>query len=487
MKLNSFHLKLTGLFVLLAVLILGAGSLFGLRAIRGFSIETEQRLNRNLATVLADEFQPYLEDSIDRKMIEMEIERISGYNPRIETYLLGSNGMIKAAFPDNVEGFVDVAPLRAYMALMVNPPFLGPDPRRPGSEQPFSVAPVTIMGEQGCFVYVILGGEMYETIAGPIRQSYLYPILLSGLLVLFVSSALIAFALSTLFTRRLRAMQLVVQSFQGGDRTRRVASAGSDEITALGQSFNSMADTIDANISRLERADLMRRELVANVSHDLRSPLASISGYLETILIKNESLSAQDRQKYLEIGLRNTQKLSKLVDDLFELSKLDAMQIEPELVEFSLAELVHDIVLQYEPQAQEAQVQLEIDAPGRIATVHADIALVDRVISNLVENAIKHTPAGGKVRIVPSNENASWVSVKVIDTGNGIPADDLPYIFERFYKVDKSRGDDARGTGLGLAIAKKIIELHGGTLSVMSAANVGTTFSFQLPRKPTLV
>lgn len=156
---SSFHLKLTGLFTFVVLLLLGAVAVFGLRAMHGFSVETEQRLNRNLAHVLAEEFQPYLIDSIDRKMIEMELERVTGYNPRIETYLLGGNGEIKAAFPEPVDGVVDTAPLRSYMTLMVDPPFLGPDPARPGARQPFSVAPVTIMGEEGCFVYVILGGR----------------------------------------------------------------------------------------------------------------------------------------------------------------------------------------------------------------------------------------------------------------------------------------------------------------------------------------
>ncbi len=467
--------------MVLVTILLGLVAFFGLRALSDFSIETEQRLNRNLAKVLADEFQPYLIESIDRSMIEMEIERISGYNPKIETYLLGSNGMIKAAFPENIEGVVDVDPLQAFLDMSVQPPFLGPDPARPGKGRPFSVAPVTIMGEQGCFVYVVLGGEKYDTIAGPLRQSYLFPTLLKGFAVLLVFSALLAFALSKLVTRRLRQMQHVVQTYDAGEFRDRVEVKGSDEISTLGHSFNQMAGKIEASIERLEREDRMRRDLVANVSHDLRSPLASISGYLETILIKDASLSQEDRKKYLEIGLRNTQKLSKLVDDLFELSKLDAMQIEPEMVEFSLAELIHDIVLQYEQAARQNGVQLEIETAHKISTVRADIALVDRVISNLVENAIKHTPRGGKVQIVPSKQDENWVSVKVVDTGEGITEEELPYIFERFYKVDKSRSDSGSGTGLGLAIAKRIVELHGSTLSVESSIDEGTTFSFQLP------
>jgi signal transduction histidine kinase len=241
-----------------------------------------------------------------------------------------------------------------------------------------------------------------------------------------------------------------------------------------------MADTIEASVEDLRRTDRLRRELIANVSHDLRSPLAAMQGYLETIMMKHDDLAPDERERYLEIVLRNARSLSTLVGELFELSMLDAHQIEPQREAFSMAELVQDLVMQFTPMAEELNVTLDAELPDHLARVYADIALVERAISNLIDNALRYTPPGGTVRIVPSNEGDA-VSVSVIDTGYGIPPEDLPHIFERFYRVEKSRAPDKGGTGLGLAITKKILELHGSTLNVQSIVDRGTTFSFNLP------
>ena len=246
-------------------------------------------------------------------------------------------------------------------------------------------------------------------------------------------------------------------------------------------SFNQMADTIVGNMAELKRVDQLRRELIANVSHDLRSPLASIQGYLETIAIKDDALTASARKQYLDVALRNTQTLNTLVGELFELSKLDAQQIQPEKEAFSIAELVQDVVMKFKPQAESAHVNLMADLPERLSLVYADIALVERAISNLIDNAIRHTPPGGTVQVAPSNEKEG-VDIKIIDSGHGIAPEDLPYIFDRFYRAQKSRTPGkSGGAGLGLAIAKKILELHGSSLSVQSAQNQGTTFRFTLP------
>jgi signal transduction histidine kinase len=182
----------------------------------------------------------------------------------------------------------------------------------------------------------------------------------------------------------------------------------------------------------------------------------------------------------VKTALRNAQRLNDLVGELFELSKLETKQIEPNVERFPIAELVQDVVMQYQPRAEEQGIDLRAQLPERHARVEADIGLVERAFSNLIDNALHYTPEGGRVHVRLNNEHRE-VCVEVKDTGPGIPEDDLPHIFERFYRVDKSRDRDRGGAGLGLAIAKTILELHDCTLEVESTVGEGTTFRFRLP------
>jgi signal transduction histidine kinase len=275
-------------------------------------------------------------------------------------------------------------------------------------------------------------------------------------------------------------MQDVVADFEQGNFDRRVAVTSRDEIGRLGECFNRMADNLEETMEELRQADRMRRELVANVSHDLRSPIASIQGYLETVSMKDGDLDPEERQRYITTALKNTKRLNTLVSELFELSKLETKQIDPTIESFPLAELVQDVVMQYEPRADEQGIDLRVRMPERHVRVAADIGLVERALSNLIDNAIHYTPEGGEVRVRLDNEQTE-VCVEVADTGPGIPEDDLPHIFERFYRVEKSRDRDRGGAGLGLAIAKTILELHDRTLEVESTVGEGTLFRFRLP------
>jgi signal transduction histidine kinase len=313
-----------------------------------------------------------------------------------------------------------------------------------------------------------------------IGDSYIIQGALMGLGLIILVGAGLGLVLFRRLTQRLRRMQHVVSAFEGGDFDRRVTVESADEVGQLGRCFNRMADTLVDTMEELRQADRMRRELVANVSHDLRSPLASIQGYLETVHMKDGDLAPDERQRYVKTALRNARRLSDLVGELFELSKLETEQVEPTMEPFPIAELVQDVVMQYEPQAEEQAVTLEADLPERHARVRADIGLVERALSNLIDNAIQYTPNGGVVAVRVANE-AQAVRVEVSDTGPGIPEDELPHIFERFYRVDKSRDRDKGGAGLGLAIAKTILELHDGRLAVESTVGEGTTFRFRLP------
>lgn len=481
---NSILTRLSIAFFLLTLGLVVFVGWLSLQSAQQFVVESEQKLNRDLATTLSSEFQPFLNDDIDSEAIEERIAYLTGINPRIDIYLLGANGMIKAHFVPSgrepVVGSLATEEMDAFLAG-AQLPLMGRDPLDESSMKPFSVAPIEIMGEAGCYLYVVLGSDRYDSVASMLENSFILQTLIRNVAIVLVLSILIGVILFSFLTRRIRSISDTVGRIEAGERDARVGLQGKDDLAQLGSSIDNMADTLERNMQQLEREDVLRRELVANVSHDLRSPLASIRGYLETILIKADSASREDMLTYVETAMRSSERLSRLIDDLFELSKLDANQITPNPEPFNLADLVQDVVMMFQPNASARDINLLIDTDSDGCMASGDIGLVERAMSNLIDNAIKYTPTGGSVTI-SAQWDGSQVQIGVSDTGIGISEEDIPHIFDRFYIADKSRHDSVEGsTGLGLAIAKKIVELHDGVLSVKSRMNAGTTFSFSLP------
>jgi predicted ATPase/signal transduction histidine kinase len=243
-------------------------------------------------------------------------------------------------------------------------------------------------------------------------------------------------------------------------------------------------DELERLKNRLQEENVyLRRELIANVSHDLRSPLASLRGYLDTLLIKEDSLGAAERRAYLAIALRQAEHLQMLISELFDLARLDfdGYRIAPEPLH--LGELARDVVQKFQLKAEQKQVRLQLGVDDSTAFVRADIGLIERVLENLIENAFAHTPPGGQVRLAVAATD-DGVLIEVADTGDGIPAADLPHVFERFYRVDKARTRERSGCGLGLAIVKRIVELHDSEIRVESEVGAGTRFWFTLKTAP---
>ncbi len=236
-----------------------------------------------------------------------------------------------------------------------------------------------------------------------------------------------------------------------------------------------------ANIKRTEQKNQLialaklRKELIANVSHDLRTPIAVMRGYVETLLMKINSTSSKDREKYLNIILNSTEKLSILIGQLFEFSKLESQQIQPQKEPFQINELLSSSLEEYQVLANRKGVQLAMDCPENTPVVYADISLIERVIQNLMDNALKFTPEKGKIQVYVTGDDQK-VEVSITDTGSGITEEQQTVIFDRHEK-DKN----SNGAGLGLAIVKKIVELHEGVISVKSELGKGTQFIFSLP------
>jgi signal transduction histidine kinase len=254
-----------------------------------------------------------------------------------------------------------------------------------------------------------------------------------------------------------------------------------DEIDKLGLAVQELSERMAEQLEQLAHIDEKRRELLANVSHDLRTPLASMQGYLETLLLKQGTIPAEEERRYLEVAAKHSERLGKLVRDLFQLTKLEAHEVQPQFEVFSLSELAQDILQKFELRAGHRGIRLEGRLPDQQVEVRADIGMIEGVLENLLENALRHTPAGGLVTVGVANTPGRAV-VRVTDTGSGIPRDQLPSVFDRYYRVDRGEMSDIGRTGLGLAIVRHIMDLHQGTITVDSEVGKGTVFSFDLQR-----
>ncbi|MEO6357422.1 MAG: ATP-binding protein, partial [Ferruginibacter sp.] len=233
------------------------------------------------------------------------------------------------------------------------------------------------------------------------------------------------------------------------------------------------------NIEKLKEVEVLRRELIANVSHDLRTPISIIQGYIETLQMKNDTLTGDERKRYLDIISESTGKLEKLVSELFELSKLEANQVKPVKEPFFISELVNDISSKYQLIAKDKNIAITTFLSKELPPVFADVSLIERVMQNLIDNAMKFTPEGGKI-IIKTNKHQDEVEITVEDTGIGIPENGREEIFGRYYKANNFT-DLKNSTGLGLAIIKKILDLHQSSLELVTEVNAGSAFIFRLP------
>ena len=303
---------------------------------------------------------------------------------------------------------------------------------------------------------------------------------LQAAVVILLFAGLSGVILMAWVSRRIRALSAGFAAFREGDFTRRVPSRSADEVGRLSRDFNAMADRTAALIVRLRQSDEFHRQLVANVSHDLRTPLASLRGYVEMLTLRGDGLAPAQRERCLAVIQSNVDVLERLIERVLDLSRLDAGRAEFRPEDFPLAELCHEVLARGETIAAERGVSLHCDVAAGLPLVHADPLRVGQVLQNLVENAIKFNRPGGRVTIT-LRADGEGVVTEVRDTGIGIAPGDLPRIFDRFYTADPSRAGAQHGAGLGLAIAARILEGHGACLAAESPPGEGTVFRFTLP------
>ncbi|GAB6157532.1 HAMP domain-containing sensor histidine kinase [Desulfotomaculum varum] len=293
-------------------------------------------------------------------------------------------------------------------------------------------------------------------------------------------AALVSWLLSRYLSGPLLQMQEVAKSMARGDYSRRVDVARNDEIGWLAESLNSLACQLAEKISLLRQVDQTRRDFVASVSHELRTPLTIIQGNAEALLDGVVKDPAKQRQ-YLNNILEETLRLRRLTGELLDLRKIELGEVVLNKQAVDAVSLFNSVVNKMQDLAAAREIVLHFVPPSRPILVTADSDRLGQILINLIENALRFSLPGGEV-LVTLEEHRQVIIAEVKDNGPGIPEEEQPFIWDKFYKVDKSRCRSAGGTGLGLAIVKQLVELHGGTINLISKPGQGTTFRFTIPK-----
>ena len=383
---------------------------------------------------------------------------------------------IRPGGPGNVQGGGPVIEPRAFPGGPGGPG--GGFGRRGGPRFPTDYAPIMVAERQ---VGVVAVPSNPPPVSVALRE--LGPTLTwFGLGLLGMGATLTALFVFRPARKRLQTLEHAAHALGEGRTDVRATETGGDEVSSLARTFNRMAADLDSRATALAASDRARRQLLADVSHELMTPLSAIRGYVETLGMADVPLDPDARKRYLEIVEQETHKLEAIIGDLLDLARLegggDRLRAEPVAVE----ELFGRIADRHQPALRDRSIRIDFDIAPGTPRILGDAARLEQALQNVAANAIRHTPSGGHVKLTASAADGG-VRITVHDTGPGIPAEHLPRVFDRFYKVDAARAGTAvpSGSGLGLSIVRAIIERHGGTVSAANAPEGGALFELHLP------
>ncbi|MFZ4759057.1 MAG: ATP-binding protein [Burkholderiaceae bacterium] len=438
------------------------------------------------------EMHPDLWESYERDpgVFSDKLAAYTVFSPQTGMYLLDAQGRVLATsgepklFWSNWS--IDLSPVRTSLQRDASMPILGRDPDHLDKACIVAARPLVRDGRELGWVYVVARAADIGTQTPELLKSYAIQTAVKVALLTLAIGVALTVAMIALLTRPLTSLTRVAERIRSGGFSAPLCETEfpfrdrNDEVGRLSRTFRDTLERLKVEMERVTQTDQQRREMVANVSHDLRTPLTALIGQLETIRMKGEGLDPDARERFIDAAINNAHHLRRLTDALNELAKLDNPELRIEREPIALGELADDLAQRYGIRAEEAGVALRVTYPDALPLARVDAGLIERALGNLLDNAIRVTPPGGviELRIVP--DGAQGLRVEVADSGPGVAAEDQAKVFQRFYQGSKHR--EQRGSaGLGLAIVKRVAELHGGRVGLDSAPSRGATFWMLLP------
>ena len=474
---KSLRVKLVFIMLLIIVLLMVVVLVFLVRGVQDFYITqfNEQMESAFTQTELVNELRLAAADENAVARMDGVLTVFSGGlgidgNTRHYYILDGKTGEILGSSDSNENPRIEIT--QNILAAMEGSDALNRSPRtgymdvavpiRAGSQ------------ESGYIVYIIDNKQIVQSLNAEILS-----LILRAVLIGFVISIAISLIISKTLLSPIRGMTTAAEAMADGDFSRKIRVESEDEIGILAKTFNDMAKQIETMLEELKKAEKLRREFVANVSHELRTPLTSIRTYAETISDSQE-IPEETEEEFLRVIINESDRMTKIVQDLLELSRFDSGTSVLTIEEFSLERSVRDVYAAIALEAKKRNHELNLELEWRLPGIKGDRARIEQVLMNIISNALKYTPDGGRIDVY-SGSSGTNVWVRIEDTGVGISPEDLERVFDRFYRVDKARTRESGGTGLGLSIAKEIVTKHGGDIKIESTPGVGTAITVTLP------
>lgn len=492
---GSLRSRIIVLVIVFCVLVSAVFAFVLNSAYMGYYDELRQRQGMEFARNVAEMYPQFGEfDKLDRADIEAMFEKMLLLDPRSAIYLLDREGRIKAGYTKErsigSKASVALDPVHRLLKAQVGKTVLGDDPEFSARQSLFAAAPLVVAsaGENPVgYVYVLMrppDADIMRSLVTSYANRSAFAVALGGAL----AGALLVFAVLSLITRPLKRLTnaadaVSAQDAQGGLNLNVLPhdddELRTDEIGAVSRAFRAMVMRLREQAQHVSRVDANRREWVANVSHDLRTPLTSLIGHLETIQMRGERMSAEDRGRFLDVAMRNAQHLDRLSSSLFDLARLESDDLPLDKSPAHLGEFLDDFVARFAAVAEERKIALRVEYPPGLPLVSIDAALVERALANLMDNALRYTPSGGLIKLSAAHVGDA-VTVTVADSGRGIDTAVLEHVFKRFFQGSRHR-EGGGHAGLGLAVVERVVQLHGGRVSAANGESGGAVFFLSFP------
>jgi signal transduction histidine kinase len=468
-----------------------------------------QQMHQQLAAHLASDLSLWPTSGLDFNAVKEAFHVMMIIGPAIELYVTDPEGNILAYdAPEEIikRRQIDVNKITAFSAIehTLNQPIYGIDPRSEAVHKVFSAAPIQQNGTLKGYLYIIIGGQEYDQVWSAISDNQNLKDMVLLALVLMLALFLCTLFIFRFITQPIKHLSQQLSTYEHSGFTQLPhidLNGGSNDVLTLQSNVQHMAEKISTQIERLKRTDQLRKDLMIQISHDLRTPIAAQQAYLETLDIHQGQLSPDQQQHFIKQAMNNSEVVNHLVEEILQLARLENNTERFTLAPLDLVELGQNLVEKLKQLAQKKGVSLRFESNLEHALVNVDRVKIGRVINNLIENAISHCPEKKQTQqsTTDPQENIVTLSIQwsnknirlqVSDTGKGISEQDLPYLFEPYFRInsfDEKQADYAQKNptqqkhlGLGLAICQRIVDLHQSTLSVKSQLGKGTDFYFDL-------